>query len=185
VERPQGAKARVTTRFDALKLAADSASLAGEVEVRRMPRLADRVRADAGGGEARIRWNIAGGKDAKGHPLLTLELDGEVQLTCQRCLGPLAMPIDQRTVLLVARDESELVRLDAEEPEVVLATAPLDALQLVEDEMLLSLPFSPRHVDGACATTIAPENVGSKGPRGPDPAFAQLAGMKTRQRSRA
>jgi uncharacterized protein len=181
VERHLGAKAQATTRFDALKLAARGASLAGEFEVRRLPRLADRVGADPGAGEARIRWNITGGKDAKGHPRLALQLDGEVKLTCQRCLCPFALPVDQQTVLLLARDESELVRLDAEEPEVVLATAPLDALQLVEDELLLSLPFSPRHADGVCTAAIAPADVGS---RGSASAFAQLAGMKTRQRSR-
>ena len=164
-----------------MKVAARGESLSGVVEARRLPRLADRAVGDPSAGEASIRWNITGGKDGKGHPRLELELDGDVTMTCQRCLRPLVVPVDQHTVLLLARDESELMRLDAEEPEVMLATAPLDALTLVEDELLLSLPFSPRHADGACAAAIAP--AGSDSPE-PKSAFAQLAAMKTGGRSR-
>lgn len=181
MERHLGAQAQATTRFDALKLAARGGSLVGEVEVRRLPRLADRLGADPGAGNARIRWGITGGKDERGHPRLALELDGEVPLICQRCLCPFGLPVEQQTVLLLARDESELVRLDAEEPEVVLAAAPLDALQLIEDELLLSLPFSPRHADGACTAAIAPDEVST---RESASAFAQLAEMKSRPRSR-
>jgi uncharacterized protein len=43
-----------------------------------------------------------------------------------------------------------LARWDVDEIEVVLATERLDPLTLVEDELLLSLPFSPRHADGEC-----------------------------------
>jgi uncharacterized protein len=166
------------TRFDALKVAARGEALAGEVEVRKLLRLRDRTVSDPDAGEARIRWDIAGGKNGKGHPRLTLGLEGQVFMTCQRCLRPLAMPIAQNTELLLARDESELVRLDAEEPEVVVATGPLDALTLVEDELLLSLPFSPRHEDGACKAAIAPD--GASAHERPS-AFAQLAGLKRRR----
>jgi uncharacterized metal-binding protein YceD (DUF177 family) len=58
--------------------------------------------------------------------------------------------VDQNTELLLARSEAELARLDSDEIEVVLATERLDPLMLVEDELLLSLPFSPRHADGEC-----------------------------------
>jgi uncharacterized protein len=167
------------TRFDALKVAARGESLAGAVEVRRLPRLAETVVAVPEAGEPTIRWRIVGGKDAKNHPQLDLRLDGELFVTCQRCLKPLAVTIDQHTVLLLARDESELLRLDAEEPEVVPASAPLDALTLVEDELLLSLPFAPRHGDGACKAAIAAADAGSR-----ESAFAQLAGMKTGRRTK-
>ena len=62
-------------------------------------------------------------------------------LVCQRCLQPFAATIAQQTDLLLARNEAELARLDAEETEVVLANTTLDPLTLVEDELLLSLPF--------------------------------------------
>ena len=60
---------------------------------------------------------IAGGKQ----PSLLLEADTEVVLECQRCLQPFAAQVSHQTELLLARDEGELDRLDADEPEVLLA----------------------------------------------------------------
>jgi uncharacterized protein len=138
--------------FDALKLSASGESLSGEVDAADLPRVADRLAADAG--VAKLAWRLTGCRDAQeGRPALTLTLAGSVPLVCQRCLQPFAVIVDQSTELLLARSEGELARLDAEEIEVVLATQRLDALALVEDELLLSLPFSPRHPDGECAAS--------------------------------
>ncbi len=59
--------------------------------------------------------------------------------------------------LLLARDERELAVLDAEddEHEVLLADAPQDAMTLIEDEVLLVLPFAPRCERAACADSAA------------------------------
>jgi uncharacterized protein len=86
----------------------------------------------------------------------------------------------QQTELLLARDAADLARLDADEQEAVLATAPLDALTLVEDELLLSLPFAPCHAKDAC---VAAASRISTPPDAPSP-FARLAGLKTGSRSR-
>jgi uncharacterized protein len=82
-------------------------------------------------------------------------LHGTVNLTCQRCLGAFTWPIDERTELLLAKDERDLAELDAgSDTEVVLAAQPLDPLTLVEDELVLALPFAPRHPDDACSTEL-------------------------------
>jgi uncharacterized protein len=144
----QSTAGRRPNRFDALKLCASGESLAGVVDAADLPRVADRLASDAGA--ARIAWRLVGGIDGQRRPVLTLTLAGSVPLVCQRCLQPFAAIVDQTTELLLARSESELARLDADEVEVVLATERLDPLTLVEDELLLSLPFSPRHADGQC-----------------------------------
>jgi uncharacterized protein len=57
--------------------------------------------------------------------------------------------------VLLARDERELAALDAgSESEVVLAEGSLDPLTLVEDELVLALPFAPRHAEGDCEGTM-------------------------------
>ena len=82
-----------------------------------------------------------------------MRLDGEVPLECQRCLRTFTWPVAQATVLLLARDERELARLDADDAhEVILAAAPLVAMTLVEDELLLTLPFAPHCDRPDCAT---------------------------------
>ncbi len=173
MKRDKGVQA--TARFDALKLAEAGAMLEGDVDPGQLPRLSDRVVpvADA----PRIAWRIVGGHDALGHPLLNLSLHGKAFMTCQRCLSSFAVPVAQETVLLLARNERELARLDAEEPEVVLADAPLEPAALVEDELLLSLPFAPRHAAAECAATAPASAVTTAA----DKPFAQLAGLKARQ----
>jgi len=160
-------------RFDAFELAAAGTDLAGGVDARTLPRVADQLA--EGRDAAPMAWRISGGHDGMGRPLLTVRLDGVVPLVCQRCLQPFGATIAQQTVLLLARDEAELARLDAEETEVVLANTTLDPRNLVEDELLLSLPLSPRHDEEACAA--ARRATTDDGKRSP---FAGLAALKTR-----
>ncbi|MGH8851899.1 MAG: YceD family protein [Casimicrobiaceae bacterium] len=161
------------TRFDAFEFSADGGEIAGEIDARTLPRVVDLLAASAG--PAPMAWRIAGGHDGLGRPSLTVRLDGAVPLVCQRCLQPYAAPVSQQTELLLARDGAELARLDAEETEVVLANAMLDPRTLVEDELLLSLPLSPRHAEEACAAARA---FSAARPE-PSP-FASLAALKTR-----
>jgi uncharacterized protein len=142
------------TRFDAFKLVARGGELSGTIDPMRLPRLGDRV-AEAGGS---IAWRIRGTDDGHGRPALTVTVEGDVPVTCQRCLGTMRQRVAQDTVLLLARNEAEVVRLDeASEHEVILASAPVETLAVVEDELLLSLPFAPRHEQG-CGADAPPRN---------------------------
>jgi uncharacterized protein len=156
-------------RFDAFRLCASHGEIAGTLSPAALGRLDDRlfdpayenadenavdenvadedaVAEHADAGDGRIDWSIRGGADAQGRPALIVSIEGSVPLQCQRCLGRLDLPVSQSTTVLLARDDDELVHLDdASEQEVVLANAPLDAVTLVEDELLLTLPFAPRH----------------------------------------
>ena len=77
----------------------------------------------------------------------------------------------------MARDEPALAELDAEddEQEVLLADAPQDAMTLIEDEVLLALPFAPRCERATCAG--APLAAQDTAPARA-PAFAALAALK-------
>ncbi|HET9765140.1 MAG TPA: YceD family protein [Casimicrobiaceae bacterium] len=102
-------------------------------------------------GPASIEWRIEGAADVSERPSLRIALKGAVPLVCQRCLADFESPIDQDTEVLLARDEAELAMLDADSRlEVVLADGPVDPLALVEDELVLALPFAPRHPVGEC-----------------------------------
>lgn len=160
-------------RFDAFELSAEGGKLAGELDARTLPRAADQLA--EGADKAPIAWWITGGRDAAGRSLLTVRLDGAVPLVCQRCLQPFVATVAQATDLLLARDEAELARLDVEETEVVLANTMLDPRNVVEDELLLSLPLSPRHGEGECAAARRPMADDGK----PSP-FAELAALKGR-----
>ena len=138
-------------RFDASRLARERGVVEGSVDAHELPRVADLLSE----GPAMVAWRIEGTVDPSERPALRIALQGSVTLVCQRCLADFEWPIDQATEVLLARDESELAALDADSSlEVVLAQGPTDALTLVEDELVLALPFAPRHPDGECDSTM-------------------------------
>lgn len=134
--------------FDPFKLAATGDWIGGVADVAMLPRLAERLAADRT--QTPIRWRIEGSLDSRSRPQLTLHLQGSIWLVCQRCLQPFAWPLEHTTSVLLARDEAELERLDVDEAEVVLATPRMNAQELVEDELVLTVPFAPRHAEDEC-----------------------------------
>ncbi len=163
-------------RFDAFDLAARGERLAGDMDATRRARLVDRL-APTPAAEP-IVWSIVGRHDPSGRPTLAVSVEGSLPLVCQRCLQPFELRLAQRTELLLARMEAELEPLDAGEAEVVLAAEPLDALTLIEDEILLSLPFAPSHADGQCPAgpgTVAGSTSTAPGTTSP---FARLSALK-------
>ena len=164
-------------RFDAFGLAARGGSLAGELDAQRQARVAERLAPTKRA--TRIAWNIVGGRDAGGRPALRVAIEGNLPVLCQRCLQPFELAVAQRTELLLARTEAELEALDQGDAEVVLAVAPLDALTLVEDEILLSLPFAPSHAEGRCpkGSGLDAAAANRKAPGKTSP-FARLAALK-------
>jgi len=176
----QGPGSTRKARFDAFRLAADGEELSGELDARTLERTGERLA--SGTGVAKIRWRIAGDHDALQRPALAVTIEGTLPLVCQRCLQVFDLPIVQQTRLLLAHDEAELTRLDGDESEVVLAATPLDARTLVEDEVLLSLPFAPHHLDGQCPAgrgwAYAGADADNRGDRCP---FAPLAKLKKRR----
>ncbi len=136
------------TRFDAFKLAARASSVSGTLDARRLPNVADSLA--PGDDPVPIAWTVEGRRSAEGRPAISIDVEGGVPLVCQRCLARMEWPVSQGTEVLLAHDEDELATLDAEtEGEVILADRPIDAATLVEDELVLTLPFAPRH-EGEC-----------------------------------
>lgn len=137
--------------FDAFRVARERDVLEGTLDAVASERLEDRV-AEGEAGEGIVQWRIAGTVDSAGRLALAITIRGEVPVTCQRCLGDFPYPVDRETIAVLARSEQEADGLDATtDDEVLVADRPLEAAALVEDELLLTLPFAPKHPEGACA----------------------------------
>ena len=170
--------------FDAFDMAARQLELDGTIRAVELARVVDQLAAPAGtasgdpddGGV--IAWQIAGTTDVLGRPALAVSLDGTVTLECQRCLRPFSWPVAQRTLLLLARDEREQAILDEDDDrEVIVATLPLDPRVLVEDELLLTLPFAPHCERSDCVTEGLQDERGVAAQASP---FDALAALKSR-----
>lgn len=136
--------------FDAFRLARERGVLEGTLDAVDSDRLMERV-AEGEEGQGLVQWRIAGTTDSAGRLALAIAVEGEVPVTCQRCLSDFLFPVDRETVAVLARSEQEADGLDAStDDEVLVADHPLVAAELVEDELLLTLPFAPMHPQGAC-----------------------------------
>jgi uncharacterized protein len=133
--------------IDPLDFARNAGVLRGKITVSDFERLRDYLADDHG----ELQYCVTGCSGANTGPSLQIRVQGPINLRCQRCLGGMENMLDLRTELLLARDKSELARLDADASvDCILATPELDIIALVEDEIILSLPASPRHGEGEC-----------------------------------
>jgi len=155
--------------IDSLDFARNGKELRGEAAVADLPRLQDMLAAPDGV----IRYVVRGLQGKDGKLMLGLEVDGSCRLRCQRCLDALEHPVKLETRLLLAREgELDAFSDDEDEPDSIAADKRLDVLDMVEQEILLSLPFAPRHPEGECRPAAGAEGRPETNP------FAVLAGLK-------
>lgn len=77
-----------------------------------------------------------------------LALTAEVALrqTCQRCLGPVDVPVSFALEFrFVASEEVAAVEDEESEEDVLVLSRDFNLLELIEDELLMALPFVPKH----------------------------------------
>ncbi|HYC45347.1 MAG TPA: YceD family protein [Burkholderiales bacterium] len=157
--------------IDSLEFARGEQELRGSLSVASLKRLED-VLFDSQG---TLEYTVRGSRDERNRPLLVLEVTGALNLQCQRCLGRLEHDVRIASTLLLAprgapQDESD----DPEGPDAIEASDGLDVGELVEDEVLLSLPLAPRHPEGTCESRLPREGAHGE----PRNAFAKLASLK-------
>ena len=133
--------------IDSLEFARASQYLRGEAPVGELARLTDSLY-DAGG---ELKYELTGGLDARQRPRLQLAVAGSINLRCQRCLGSLAYPVAVRANLLVLAAQSGGETAEVDDLDGIPAAAHTDVWSLVEDEILLAIPLSPRHVEEQCS----------------------------------
>jgi uncharacterized protein len=125
--------------IDGLQFSRDAATLQGTLERTRLTRLAD-----MGCMFDSIAFALRGGVNAQGRPCLHIRAAGELQLTCQRCLGPMLLPVSLEVELELCESPREIEEAD-DDVDRVLARRDMDVAQLVEDEVILCLPIAPKH----------------------------------------
>ena len=156
--------------IDGFEFATAGATQEGTLPLSSFPRLQDVLVSDAG----EVAYALKGVHDGRGRPSLQLSVRGTLQLRCQRCLGPLAHEVRTESLLVLASSQAEI---DAEPVGVdsadrVIAGKEMGVRDLVEDELILALPYAPRH-EGCEASPTEHEVTTSP--------FAGLRGMMQRK----
>jgi len=134
--------------LDVKRFAEEGATLAGEEALERFPRLM--AETQQAGADSRVGWSAKGDLRNPGHvqPEIWLHLKAQARLvlTCQRCLGPVEVPVGVDRPFRFVSDEDAAAAQDEQSDEDVLALSRnFDLPGLIEDEMLMALPLAPMH----------------------------------------
>jgi len=99
-----------------------------------------------------VEWALSGSVGLDGKSKLTLLIKGVVQMPCQRCLESVSVDLNLKSEFILVRDDSEIPSEDDDdEYDYLVADAEMDILTLVEDEVLLILPYAPKHIVEDCS----------------------------------
>lgn len=176
---------------DAFALARQGGFVQGETPLVRFSRAIEGLPEQPSGDAGLVRWSFQGeiGKGAgktsaaSGQPLLHLHLQADPMLICQRCNAPFAFEVDIQTVLQLVKSEVELdddLSFDLQDPEAVdslpekvVGSHRFNLLAQVEDELILSIPYVPKHL--VCPGTQAEDGEAQEASVTPRPSpFAVL-----------
>ena len=153
--------------IDTRRLAERGERVERQLTTRDLPRL----RKECSTPFAPVEVSISGVRTPHGKPGVRVSMRAQVKVPCQRCLKPLALELDLACAFEWVASESEQALRDADDEwDAVIAAEQVDLLPLLEDELLLALPFAPMHP--ACRSGVADEAGEKVSP------FAALANLK-------
>jgi len=136
-----------TQRVDAWELARKGSELHGVAALSGFVRLLSGLPEQA---PSEVKWDLGGATEKTGRRFLALHAEATVRMECQRCLElfDLGLVVDNRLELVETETETEAeddTEEDPDSPDRVLGSTHLDVLALVEDELILALPYVPKH----------------------------------------
>lgn len=102
--------------------------------------------------EDSIAFVLKGFENKHKEPYLELYIDGKLDLICQRCTEKLEHTIFLKSAFLI-REEMQLTDFavdDHAEYDLIEGNEKMDLIDLIEDEIMLSLPGAPKHENEAC-----------------------------------
>lgn len=156
--------------IDTRRLAERGERVDRQLTTRDLPRL----RKECSTPFAPVEVSVTGVRTPLGKPGVRVALRAQVKVPCQRCLKPLPLELDFACAFEWVASESEQVLRDADDEwDAVIAAEQVDLLPLLEDELLLAVPFAPMHP--VCRSGAAVEAGEKESP------FAVLAGWKKTQ----
>jgi uncharacterized protein len=125
--------------------------------------------------EGVLSWQLVGLVDDDNKPMLNLQVNGTVNLKCVRCLESFAFDLNIDSLFVVLADESMLPSEQddiEDELDYLVADPHMQVSQLIEDEVLLALPYAPKHDVSVCGVKDKVIEVGKPNP------FKVLQGLK-------
>ncbi len=165
--------------IEPLKLATKNVRLQGCVDLKSLSRLRADLLPESLSEQASADLQL--GLSADGLAIMTGSVRTVLHLECQRCLGSMDWPVDAKVSWVFAHNEEAAIHLPASSELILLEEESVSLFDLLEDELLLSLPSVPLHLEGQCmlpdTSVIQTHQAQSKGDVKKSP-FVVLADFK-------
>ena len=203
-EQPRECKGLNIKRIDAYAFAQMGKEAQGTIPLVRLTRVVDGLPEQPQGDAGLVTWSVRGemGRTGllMGRPLLHIHVQANPVLVCQRCNEPFVYPVDSEVLLQLVKSEADLddgftngdytdghADEDDEDeegngfvsnqPEKVVGSHHFDLLAQIEDELILSVPYVPKHEVCPGAQAKVSEALDEPAVKRPSP-FAVLEQLK-------
>ena len=126
-------------------MAKRSEEITDHVRLIELPRLQEILYSEEGAPDSRIDVRIRFRSGAQGFPEISGNVSGLLRLRCQRCLGALDWPLNLEFRLAVLESDADIAEVAEPFDSLVAGEHGIKLAEVVEDEVLSSLPLAPVH----------------------------------------
>lgn len=158
--------------INSIEFARKALEIHDRIAVSQFPRLHDLLASM----DSELDYSLQGLINGDNQPVLRLQIESELRLQCQRCLEAFPFQLSVDSAFVLVDDDAAIPSEDDEDfadQEYLVADTQMSVLELVEDEMLLALPYTPKHDEAQCGAIEMLNELKKPSP------FAVLQGLKT------
>jgi uncharacterized protein len=137
----------IPSYIDTRKVFQRREKICGQMDLKRLQTFQECL---AEGTDARISVELSFSSNEIRQRLITGKLRAKVQLSCQRCLEPVAIELADDIKLVLLVDETDAAELDPTLDPWIDADYKLDIARLIEEQLILCMPIVSYHPDGDC-----------------------------------
>lgn len=135
----------------------EGATLHDTILLQKMERLAQETQALAP--DSSVSWQakaeLRPGAGSEESAWLHLQAKTSLLLVCQRCMTPVATPLEvDQWYRFVATEEVAMAQDDDAEEDLLVMSPDFDLLAVLEDELLMALPLVPMHTQCPVAPVL-------------------------------
>lgn len=136
--------------IDARKMARKGVVLDMKVPLSELSRLSESVLELDGFAKVDLSFD----RDEEKRFTITGKVAAPVKMTCQRCLEPVDVEVESDTKLAMVWDDIDAQALPKHLDPIVVGEDPIDLVHLLEEELLLALPYICYHEDVDCMASL-------------------------------
>lgn len=160
-------------RIDPRKLAEREVRITGKADIKAMPNLSQTLSEKDGCIDVDLQFAV----DEQRIRTITGSAHGHVKMTCQRCLESVDVVVEADFNLGVAASEEAAKQLPRSYDPLIVEDEEIELLPVLEEELILSLPFDAYHDDCSIQTSFGDAEAVAEDTKKPNP-FSVLAQLK-------